>query len=171
MPQLSRAQAISLVVLRTLVGWHFLYEGCYKLMVPGWSRAGTPLGRWSAAGYLGAASGPLAGAFRWLGHSSLAGAIDWLVPVGLLLVGLSLILGLFTRAGAWGALAMLFLFYVSAIPTTGVPAPGQEGTYLLVSKNLIELVAVAVLATFDTGRLAGLDLLRRSSRGKGASAA
>ena len=30
----------ALVVLRTLIGWHFAYEGYYKLMLPGWSRGG-----------------------------------------------------------------------------------------------------------------------------------
>jgi thiosulfate dehydrogenase [quinone] large subunit len=163
-PAPSRFQAIALVVLRTLIGWHFLYEGFYKLMLPGWTRAGVPIGRWSAVGYLQGATGPAAGVFRWLAHSTVAATVDWAVPVALLLVGLSLMLGLLTRTGLWGALALLSLFYVSAIPVTGVPAPGQEGTYLLVSKNLIELAAVAVLLTFDTGRIAGLDLLRRRRR-------
>jgi thiosulfate dehydrogenase [quinone] large subunit len=69
-------------------------------------------------------------------------------------------LGLFTRLGCWGAMAMLALFYLSAIPTTGAPVSGQEGEYMLVSKNLIELVAVAVILAFRTERVAGLDVLR-----------
>ena len=96
--------------------------------------------------------------FHALGAS--AGSwIDLAVPIGLTLVGLSLMLGLFTRAGCWGAMAMLALFYLSAIPVTGTPVPGQEGEYILVSKTLIELVAVAVILTFRTERIAGLDLM------------
>ena len=72
---------------------------------------------------------------------------------------MSLTLGLFTRLGCWGAMALLTLFYVAAIPTSGAPATGQEGTYLLVSKNLIEIVAVMVVLTCHTERIAGLDLL------------
>ena len=34
----SRWEAFSLVFLSTVVGWHFLYEGYYKLMLPGWTR-------------------------------------------------------------------------------------------------------------------------------------
>ena len=64
MQKLSDAQRIGLVLLRTLIGWHFLYEGYYKLAVPGWSRQGALLSRWSAAGYLSAATGPLAGEAR-----------------------------------------------------------------------------------------------------------
>jgi hypothetical protein len=60
---------------------------------------------------------------------------------------------------------MLALFYLSAIPLTGAPVPGQEGEYLLVSKNLIELVAVAVVLAFRTERIAGLDLLLPWSSG------
>jgi thiosulfate dehydrogenase (quinone) large subunit len=165
MPQRARLEAIALVLLRTLIGWHFLYEGYYKLVSPGWTRAGGPIGAWSASGYLKAATGPLASAFHALGQSGMAGWwVDHLVPLGLVLVGLSLILGVFTQAGLWGALSFLTLFYVSAIPTEGVPKPGNEGTYLLVSKNLIEWAAVLVLITCRTGAIAGLDVLRRQRR-------
>ena len=159
---LSRAQAVGLVVLRTLVGWHFLYEGYYKLMLPGWSRAGAPLQEWSAAGYLQGASGPLAGVAHWLGQSAALPWIDTLLPVALVLVGLSLLLGLLTTAGCWGALALLASFYFTAIPLSGTTGPQQEGAYLIVNKNLIELAAVAVLLVFRTGRIAGLDLLWES---------
>ncbi len=163
MPTFSRAQAVALVLLRTLIGWHFLYEGYYKLVLPAWGRGGAPIGKWSAAGYLAGASGPLAGAFHALGAS--AGPwIDLVVPIALVLIGLSLMLGLFTRLGCWGAIVMLALFYLSAIPMTGAPVPGQEGEYILVSKNLIELVAVAVILTLRTERIAGLDLLFPSAR-------
>jgi len=163
MPTLTRTQGITLVLLRTLIGWHFLYEGYFKLVLPAWARAGTPLAQWSAAGYLQAATGPFARWFHVLGASG-GPWIDRAVPIGLVLIGLSLTLGLFTRAGCWGALAMLALFYASAIPMTGAPVTGQEGTYLLVSKNLIELVAVGVLLAFRTERVAGLDLLRLNRR-------
>ena len=154
-------QRFALVLSRTLIGWHFLYEGYYKLMLPGWTRAGQPVATWSAAGYLNAATGPLAPLFHALaGSSRLLETIDTLVPIGLLLVGLSLVAGLFTQAGCAGAIAFLTLFYLSAIPTTGAPQPGAEGTYLIVSKNLVELAAVLVIFAFRTGEIAGLDLLR-----------
>lgn len=168
MTELSGLQRFSLVALRMVIGWHFLYEGYYKLMLPGWARDGHPLGGWSAAGYLrGATSGPLAGLFQSLAGSAAGGWIDVAVPVGLALVGLSLLLGLLTQLGGLGAAGFLTMFYLSAIPTSGAPQAGAEGTYLLVNKNLIELAAVVVLLSFRTGRIAGLDLLlagRRSLR-------
>jgi len=159
MPHASSLQKFALIVLRTLIGWHFLYEGYYKLMLPGWSRAGEPLKAWSAASYLKASSGPLAGLFQWMAESRWISAIDWVVPVGLVIVGLSLMLGLLTQIGGYGALGFLTLFYLSAIPTSGMPQPGAEGAYLLVSKNLIEWAAVLVVIAFRTGEIAGLDLL------------
>jgi thiosulfate dehydrogenase [quinone] large subunit len=150
-------QRITLVVLRTLIGWHFFYEGYTKLLQPAWGRGGAPLAPWSSAGYLKAATGPLAPTFHWLGSVSWIGTFDIALAGILLAVGLSLMLGFFTQTGCVGAFALLTMFYLSAIPT-GLPEARAEGTYLIVNKNLIEAAAVLVLLTFRTGRIAGLDL-------------
>ena len=159
-------QQAALIVLRTVIGWHFLYEAYYKIWSPAWSPTGTPLPRWTSAGYLKGASGPLAGLFQRMVDAGWTPWIDRSVKMGLLLVGLSLILGLFTRIGALAALVFLSLFYLLYLPLAGVPQPGNEGTYLVVNKTLIEAAAVFVLLVFDTGSIAGLDLLlrRRKSR-------
>jgi thiosulfate dehydrogenase [quinone] large subunit len=157
-------QQVALIALRTVIGWHFLYEGYYKIWAPAWSPAGTPLPRWTSAGYLKGASGPLASLFQRLVEAQWTTWIDRSVKVALLLIGLSLILGLFTRIGAWAALFFLSLFYLLYVPLTGVPQPGNEGTYLVVNKTLIEAAAVGVLLAFDTGAIAGLDLLLRGRK-------
>lgn len=157
---LTGRQQSALIVLRTLIGWHFLYEGYFKLVLPAWTGGGAPLPTWSSEGYLRAASGPLAPAFRTLAASSWLPAVDVAVAVSLALIGLLLMLGLFTRLACVGAAALLLLFYLSTVPLSGMPQPGAEGTYLLVNKNLIELASVLVLLVFSTGRIAGLDLLR-----------
>jgi thiosulfate dehydrogenase [quinone] large subunit len=156
---LTSKQQTALIVLRTLIGWHFLYEGYYKLLLPGWSADGVPLQPWTSAGYLKAATGPLAQLFQWTIDKGWIGWIDNTVKVSLLLIGLSLTLGLFTRIGCWGALFFLTLFYLLSVPLAGTPQPGNEGTYLIVNKTLIEGAAVGVLLFFNTGSLAGLDLL------------
>jgi thiosulfate dehydrogenase (quinone) large subunit len=155
----SSGQQVALVTLRTLIGWHFLYEGYYKLMLPAWSSDGVPLGRWSSAGYLKAATGPFGGLFRRMVDAGWTPWIDTTIKIGLLLIGLSLILGLFTKVGCWGALFLLALFYLAAIPMAGTQQPGSEGAYLVVNKTLIEGAAVYVLLAFNTGAIAGLDLL------------
>jgi thiosulfate dehydrogenase [quinone] large subunit len=163
---LSRTQQIGLVLLRTLVGWHFLYEGLVKVVWPAWTRAGVPLGRFSSAGYLRTSTGPLADVFRAFADASWLPWLDLLMAWGLLLVGLGLMLGLFTQLACAGALLLLALFYLSWLPTRGVYEPGTEGNYLLVNKNLVEAAAVAVLLAFRTGRIAGLDLLLAHRAGR-----
>ncbi len=160
---MSPAQQFGLVVLRTLIGWHFLYEGYFKLMMPGWTLGGAPLARWSSSSYLAAATGPFAWMFHSMAEGSWLPTLDLLVAVMLLLVGLSLVLGLLTQAGCVGAFGLLMLFYLSAIPTSGIPEAHAEGTYLFVNKNLVEAAAVFVLFAFRTGRIAGLDLLRQKT--------
>ena len=56
-----------LAAMRIAIGWHFLYEGLWKLM----QKDG-----WSCASYLAGAQGPLAGLFKWMS------AQGWIVAVG-----------------------------------------------------------------------------------------
>jgi thiosulfate dehydrogenase [quinone] large subunit len=159
-------KSFALVALRTLIGWHFAYEGFYKLMQPGWSREGGLLAPFTAAGYLKSATGPFASVFHAMGaNPAIVHATDIVVPAGLLLVGLSLMLGLFTQIGCAGAIGFLALFYLSQPPLTGMPQPGAEGAYLFVNKNLIELAATATVMAFRTGAIAGLDRLRLTRAG------
>lgn len=156
----------SLVLLRTLVGWHFAYEGYYKIVAPGWAPSGGLVAPFSAKGYLQGATGPLAGVYHAMAaNPALVHATDVLVPIGLLLVGLSLMLGLFTQLGCAGAIGFLVLFYTSQPPLSGMPQAGAEGAYLLVNKNLIELAATMVVMASRTGAIAGLDTLWSARRG------
>lgn len=158
--RLTGFQQFCLITLRTVIGWHFAYEGIYKLMLPGWSRTGQLVGAWSAGGYLKGATGPLAPVFHRMAESAgTMQAVDIAVPLGLLLVGLSLMLGFLTQLGCAGALALLAMFYVSQPPLSGMPQVGAEGAYLIVNKNLIELAAVMAVMAFRTGAIAGLDQL------------
>jgi thiosulfate dehydrogenase [quinone] large subunit len=163
-PTLTTFQQVTLVLLRTLIGWHFLYEGYYKLSLPAWTHDGQPIGAFSAVGFIKAATGPLGRLARAVIDAGLGPTLDKVIIFGLLAVGLSLMLGLLTRAGCAGALALLVLFYGTAIPVTGLPQDHAEGTYLLVNKTLIEGLAVLALYAFDTGRIAGLDRLWHDRR-------
>ena len=73
-------QQFALVILRTLIGWHFLYEGYVEAAAPCVGSRWTADRTWTSAGYLKAATGPLAAvAFhsladsRWIGSVDLAG--------------------------------------------------------------------------------------------------
>ena len=167
---LSSWQQTSLVLLRTLIGWHFLYEGYFKWAMPAWSADGKPLAAFSAAGYINAGNGPLAPLFQALLKPEVLPWINGLVIFGLLAVGLSLMLGLLTQLGCIGGMLLMAMFYLTAIPTSGLPQPGSEGSYLFVNKTLIEGIALFALFTFDTGRIVGLDRLWKLRHERGVAA-
>lgn len=142
-------QTSMLVLLRISIGWHFLYEGLAKLTNP----------YWTSASYLAESKWWFSGIFHNLAASpSAVTFVDAVNEWGLTLVGLGLLLGLFTRWATIGGMAFLVLYYISAPPFGGYEyAMPTEGSYLLVNKVLIELLALGVLLAFPTGKAWGLD--------------
>ena len=142
-------QFYGLVVLRVLIGWHFLYEGISKLINPYWSSAAYLLdSKWIFSG--------LAKAI--VANPTLLTISDYVNMWGLTLVGLSLMLGLFSRCGSLAGMTFICLYYLFAPPLLGLEygRPG-EGSYLIVNKNLIEACALWVLYCFPTRHIIGLD--------------
>lgn len=84
---------------------------------------------------------------------------DLLMMAGLTFTGACLVLGLFTRFAAFCAVLMLAMFYFSVPPWPGVMDPGgpSEGNYLIVNKNLIEMIACLMIMFSGVGRWFGLD--------------
>ena len=81
---------------------------------------------------------------------------------GLAIIGGLLIVGLFTRTACLAGAALLCLFYFSMPPWPGLdPAPIAEGTYLIVNKNLIEIIALLMLSSTPVGVWGGLDAIIR----------
>jgi thiosulfate dehydrogenase [quinone] large subunit len=158
---LSPLQMTSVVVLRVVIGWHFLYEGIAKLSKPSWS----------AAGFLLQSRGPFADVFHWMAADpDRLATINQLNMWGLTAIGLGLVLGCFTRFASASGILMILLFYLCNPPFPGyfysIP---MEGSYVVVNKNLVELVGLVVILVTGSGRAAGLDriihaLLRRRPR-------
>ncbi len=145
--------ALPLVIVRLAIGWHFLYEGWIKVVDPGWT----------AAGYLESATGPLAGLFGWMASSTAAVAvIDVLNAWGLTLIGLALVLGVWVRFAAWAGVALLALYYLAQPPLWAPYTGPNEGAYLLVNKNLVELCALATVALIPTPGFPWRRLRRRA---------
>jgi len=147
--KLSRGPMIAITVLRVVIGWHFLYEGLTKLTAPSFT----------AAGYLKQARGPFGDLFRSLAtQPNLLANADLITMWGLTLVGLFLMLGLFTRLASLAGIGFILMFYLAAPPLIGyfysIPS---EGSYLIINKNLVELCALAVIFATGSGKFAGLD--------------
>lgn len=165
---LSRSAMIAITVMRVIVGWHFLYEGIAKLTSSSWS----------AVGYMRVSRGPFAAFFKWIASQpQLLDNANMITMYGLTIVGVLLMLGLFTRLAAVGGIGFVLLFYLCNPPFVGyfysIPT---EGSYLIVNKNLVELGALAVILLTRSGLFAGLDrivhglLVRRFRRARLATA-
>lgn len=146
--KLSAAQRYGLVLLRILIGWHFLYEGVLKLYNPSWT----------SKGYLLSASfmKPL---FTWLAGDSMISIIDSVNVAGLLAIGISLLAGVKVRWGCIGGMILLMLYYLAHPPFPGLPQGPTEGSYWIVNKNLIEILALYVIYQLSPGTSFGLESL------------
>ncbi len=140
-----------LVIVRIAIGWHFLYEGVTKIIA----------GNWSSAAYLAGSKWIFAPVFHWMaGNAGIISVVDFLNIWGMTLVGLGLILGLFSKWASAGG-ALLLLFYFVAYP----PIPGYmmsvpvEGSYLWVNKTFIELLVLVAFIFLSPDYLFGLDRL------------
>jgi uncharacterized membrane protein YphA (DoxX/SURF4 family) len=144
-------QLYLLAIIRIAIGWHFLYEGVSKIIV----------NNWSSAAYLAGSKWIFAPVFHSMAESTgIIAIVDFLNIWGMILVGIGLMLGLFTRwASAGGALMLLFYFIAyPPIPgyMLGVPA---EGSYLWVNKTLIEFFVLMAFVFFSSDYHLGLDRL------------
>lgn len=143
-------QLTALVGLRFLIGWHLLYEGFSKVLIPNWSSFGfLQESKWILAGF----------ASYVMEHENVLRIVDFLNTWGLIAIGLGLIFGLFTKLASYIGAFLLFLYYANNPPFIGLESlVPSEGNYLVVSKTLIESAALIVLALFPTSNVFGLDI-------------
>lgn len=132
-----RSFHIMMVILRVVLGGVMLEAGLDKLINGGFS----------ISGYVSNGSGPFAG---WFAHlASVSGSLSPLVISGEILIGLSLILGVFLRFGAlWGAMLMI-LYYLPYLP----PENGW------ISQQIIYLLVFVTLMFSGNGYFFGIDRL------------
>ena len=152
---------IVVMVLRFLIGWHFLYEGLAKLVQPG---------GWSAAGYLRMSKWFAAPLFHHIADTpALLRACDLLNMWGLTLIGLALILGVLVRPAAICGVLLLAFYYIAQPPFLAWAA---EGHFLWIDRNVVEAAALAVIALLPSADLGAWVVARlRARRGPAADAA
>jgi thiosulfate dehydrogenase (quinone) large subunit len=152
MSGLNGWQQTILVTLRFAIGWHLLVLGYGRLASAAWL----------FETQLRAATGPVAPIFHWLaGVPWLRGAADHAAIWGAMTLGLLLMVGLFTRTATVLASALLAASVLAQppLPVSGTLAATLAGHEMYVNRTVIEILALVVSLSFDTGRIAGLDLL------------
>jgi thiosulfate dehydrogenase [quinone] large subunit len=153
--RITSLQTTLLVVLRFAIGWHFFYQGYGKLIAP----------YWSSAGYLNASWGPFS---MIADNPTLLAIADYTMIWSLMILGFMIMVGLFTRFALICGALLLGSIYMAVPPLdyTGFVISTEQGTELYVNKTLIELIAMVLLASFDSGRILGLDILIHQWRNK-----
>ena len=130
-------------MLRMLVGWHFLYEGLYKIVQPG---------GWSAEGYLRTSQWFAAPLFHYMASTPwLMKAVDVMNMYGLTLIGLGLIFGVLVRPAAAAGLLLLMFYFVAQPPFL---APSADGHFLWIDRNVVEaaaMLAIILLPSYGLG--------------------
>lgn len=127
---------IFVTILRVAIGWHFLYEGFSKLMIPDWS----------AYNYLVNSTGFMSGFYHALASSQvLMEVVDLLNIYGLILIGLALFLGIFIRYASVAGVLLLMLYYFAYPPFGPSLFSGIEGNLYIVNRILLEAFALMVL--------------------------
>ena len=142
----------TLVALRIVIGWHILYEGIHKLLHP----------EWSALAFLDNARWIFSGIADWIiSNPAVLNTVDTLNTWGLILIGLGLVMGLFTRIASLAGFALLLLYYLFNPPFIGMEVAGSiEGNYLMINKTLIEAICLLYISFTPLARHFGLDMLR-----------
>jgi thiosulfate dehydrogenase [quinone] large subunit len=152
----TKLQSFALVILRITIGWHFLYEGGVKILNP----------HWTAKSYLLDSGGFLKGFFELIaGNQTLLSISDSANAWGLALIGLSLLLGIFTRYSSIAGIVLLLLYYLShpAFPGIEYLFP-SDGSYFIINKTLVELFALLVVFAFPTSHIFGLQCMIKSTK-------
>ncbi len=130
----------TVVLLRVGLGWLFTYAGWSKVIT-----FFTAAPDWTARGYLSAVDGPFESFFApMIGNVW----IDYLNAYGLLLIGVTLLFGIFLRwASLWG-ITLMVLYWLADFP--------PEHAFII-DDHLIYAFAFLVLATVDAGKTLGVD--------------
>ncbi len=156
----DRPHQLAVAALRVVVGIIFLWAGLEKVVgagAEGWTAAGfLQFGTGGSLGWPfvsgevaeGTVFNPTQGVWTAMAQNeTLLGIVDVLVPWGQLGIGISLILGLFTRFGAaMGTLMMLFFFLAA-----------WEFEFGVVNQHLAYAVVTAFIGYIRAGNYFGLD--------------
>ena len=145
---MTKFQKISMFVLRLGLGFLMFYAGISKVLTPDWS----------AVGYLGNAQ-TFTGFYEWFTQPSILPVIDFMNQWGLLLLGVSLILGAFVTLSSSLGILLMVLYY---FPTMDFPYVNTH--YFLVDYHIVYILILVMFIAFKVGRIWGLDVLLPKSK-------
>jgi thiosulfate dehydrogenase [quinone] large subunit len=138
---MSKLQKITLFLSRVSLGWIFFYAGLTKLIDP----------KWSAGGFLSAA-GTFPAFFRWLAGPDILPVVNFLNEWGLILLGVSLILGIFVRFSSFFGAILMVLYYFAHLKF-----PHPDPNSFIVDDHIIYAFLLLYFLAVRAGKVWGLD--------------
>lgn len=137
-----------MALLRIALGWVFFYAGIVKVIDPAWT----------SAGYLMRAE-TFTALYAWFASPAILPVVDFLNMWGLTLIGVSLILGAFTRVSAILGASMMLLYY---FPVLVFPYPNANA--YLIDQHIVYALVLIYLSFSRAGMVYGCDRLLSSTR-------
>jgi len=138
--ELKFYQRLFVTILRVAIGWHFLYEGIAKILQ----------GNWTASGFLLNTSGFFSGFYHWIANSpTILQISDILNMYGLLLIGLALFIGMFSRVASLAGALLLTVYYFAYPPFGNPMLNASDGHLFIVDKLFIETAALLFLFLYN----------------------
>lgn len=136
------SSALFVVLMRLVMGGVLLFAGLGKVIA--WP--------FDASGYLVHGvdpASPVSGLYAAMAaNEMILAAINVIIPISQVLIGLALIFGVFVRLAALGGALQMFAFYLG----------GWEAEFLALFDNtLVYAIILFSLGAFAAGRIAGLD--------------
>ncbi|MEO8759117.1 MAG: DoxX family protein [Devosia sp.] len=138
----SQSVKALLVLLRLSMAWVFLYAASHQVLVPGWS----------AGGFLGSTK-TFHSVFAPLTAPGIINVISFLVEYGHLLIGLSLLVGLFVRISSIFGILIMILYWMAHMDFPYI----SDTTNLLVDEHIVYALVLGLMIATRAGHIFGLD--------------
>lgn len=138
----SNSEQRLLFLLRIAMAWVFLYAASHQVFEPGWSATGFLAHTKTFHGLFVLFTGPVMGPI-----------VSFLVEYGHLLIGLSLLVGLATRASSIAAIALMILYWMAHMDFPFI----SNTNNFLVDEHIVYALVLGMLIVKHAGHVWGLD--------------
>jgi thiosulfate dehydrogenase [quinone] large subunit len=138
----SASERVILLLLRLSMAWTFLYAASHQVLVPGWSATGFLEHTKTFHGLFSIFTGPVLGPIT-----------SFLVEYGHLLIGLSLLFGVFTRASASFGILLMLLYWMAHMDFPYITNQNN----LIVDSHIVYALVLWLVIVTEAGRVWGLD--------------
>lgn len=132
---------LALFLLRISLGYLFLSKGVMKILDASWS----------AEHYLSSAKN-FPSLYNFFLQPQVLPVVNMLGQYGMVLIGLSLILGFWMRLSTFAGIILMILLYLATLDLH----QANPGAFV-VDEYVIYIMSLLVLASFHAGRVVGLD--------------